>query len=250
MAENEAAGAPSTPQPAHKRHREPSTETGGKAARIVVFAAYRQMLITVLAALGVIILLLMCMFFAGRYFGDRSDPSPSITLSVIVCGALGAMFSAATRLYTFRGLPAAVIDTTTKRLGSGYLFAYSLLPILIGAISAAVIYVGFLSGLFKGGLFPEFGCHVHPCAGLAQLNAGSPAGSFAVRMLSELGCRADTCTSFADLIWNYGPKASEDFAKCLIWGFIAGFAERLVPDALQRLAAKVNNDPVADASEA
>jgi hypothetical protein len=55
---------------------------------------------------------------------------------------------------------AAVIDTTTRWLGNGYLFAYSLLPIMIGAISAAVVYVAFLSGLFKGPLFPEFGCHV------------------------------------------------------------------------------------------
>ena len=153
------------------------------------------MLITVLSALLLVIFLLLVMFFAGARFGDKTDPAPSIALSVIVCGILGAMFSAATRLYTFRDLPAAIVDTTTVKLGNVYLFAYSLLPILIGVISAAVIYVLFLSGLFKGPLFPEFGCHVA------------------------------SCQTFADLIWQYGPKASEDFAKCLIWGFIAGFAE-------------------------
>ena len=34
------------------------------------------------------------------------------------------------------------------------------------------------------------------------------------------------------------PKSPTDFAKLLIWCFIAGFAERLIPDALNRLIAQ------------
>ena len=211
MAENDETAA-NLQLPPKRKHNFSELPPGirARSARIIV-AAYRQMLITVLSALILLIILLLVMIFAGAKFGDKTDPAPSIALSVIVCGTLGAMFSAATRLYTFRDLPAAIVDTATVKLGNFYIFAYSLLPILIGAISAAVVYVLFLSGLLKGSLFPAFGCHIA------------------------------SCQTFSDLIWRFGPQTSEDFAKCLIWGFIAGFAERLVPDALQRLAVKAGN---------
>ena len=36
----------------------------------------------------------------------------------------------------------------------------------------------------------------------------------------------------------YWPSSPEDYGKALVWSFIAGFSERLVPDVLQRVAAK------------
>jgi hypothetical protein len=32
------------------------------------------------------------------------------------------------------------------------------------------------------------------------------------------------------------PKTSLDFAKCIVWSFLAGFSEQLVPDVLDRLS--------------
>ena len=41
-----------------------------------------------------------------------------------------------------------------------------------------------------------------------------------------------------DFLKETGPKDGVSFALLMIWSFIAGFAERLVPDTLNRLVAK------------
>jgi hypothetical protein len=43
---------------------------------------------------------------------------------------------------------------------------------------------------------------------------------------------------FFDFTWNTLPKASEEYGKLFVWTFIAGFAERLVPDSIDRLTDK------------
>jgi hypothetical protein len=43
---------------------------------------------------------------------------------------------------------------------------------------------------------------------------------------------------FSNFLRDTGPASGADFALLIIWSFIAGFAERLVPDTLHRLVAK------------
>jgi hypothetical protein len=41
---------------------------------------------------------------------------------------------------------------------------------------------------------------------------------------------------FNDFAIGLGPADSTEYAKAIVWAFIAGFAERLVPDTLDRIA--------------
>jgi hypothetical protein len=47
-----------------------------------------------------------------------------------------------------------------------------------------------------------------------------------------------TDTPFLSLVAATAPKSVADMAKLLIWAFIAGFAERLVPDQISKLIGK------------
>jgi hypothetical protein len=41
---------------------------------------------------------------------------------------------------------------------------------------------------------------------------------------------------------NFGPGGVADYAKIIVWSFVAGFAERFVPDFLDRLVNQFHMD--------
>jgi hypothetical protein len=81
---------------------------------------------------------------------------------------------------------------------------------LFGAIFAVILYLLFVSGYVSGDLVPKF------------LPSADSTGALRFREFMD---RAQ-------------PLAVQDVGKVLIWSFLAGFAERLVPDALDRLVAR------------
>jgi hypothetical protein len=126
---------------------------------------------------------------------------------VAAAGALGGFVSALRRLYVFqRVFPVRFFKSW--RGVNAYLVVYSMIPSLVGAIAAVVLYLIFASGLLKGDLFPLF-------------------------ELSSVNARDD---SFRNFVANWQPKLPADYAKALVWSFIAGFSERFVPDLLERFA--------------
>jgi hypothetical protein len=56
-------------------------------------------------------------------------------------------------------------------------------------------------------------------------------------VVSSSGVNAVPFTSF---LTDTGPASGADFALLIVWSFIAGFAERLVPDTLNRLVTKAS----------
>jgi hypothetical protein len=145
---------------------------------------------------------LLWLFYTGQN-------STSMLMIVLLAGALGGFVSALKRIYAFqRVFPFPSYQFFKK--SNLYLVLYSLIPPLIGAIGAVVLYVIFAAQLATSPMFPEFFC-------------ASGEGR---------------CTNLREILDQWQPKVAQDYAKAAVWGFIAGFSERFVPDILNRIAAK------------
>jgi hypothetical protein len=182
----------------------PDAEALTVQARIL--GAYKQMLAyqfggTVLLAGGTALALVACYAY-GKV-------SPPLMVLVMLAGMLGAFFSALTRLYNVDQASMALITPTIQQLGGAYLMMYSLVPPVIGAIAAVVLYLVFVGKLLEGALFPTIGC-----------------------------IPDKICASLMDIMNYYWPSKPEDYGKVLVWSFAAGFSERLVPDVMQGLVTK------------
>jgi hypothetical protein len=101
-------------------------------------------------------------------------------------------------------------------------FSIFLSPIS-GAIFATVLYLIMTAGLLEGALFPK-------------IVAFTPENNAKIIVLD-----------FLKFLLETGPSTGPDYAKLLVWSFIAGFAERFVPDTLSRFIVKKETDSKASA---
>ena len=155
-------------------------------------------------------LVLGLVFLAVMLYFDKTGRGPSIMVAVIVAGALGGFVSSLRRLYGFQDIFPRKNYIRLFRKLNFYVIAYSLVPALVGMIGAVVVYVIFAAGLLKGDLFPEFYCVTGD----------------------------GTCDEFHRFVYYWSPHGPTAYAKALVWGFIAGFSERFVPDILNRLGSE------------
>lgn len=147
-------------------------------------------------------LLLSVILGVGLYFSNVTA-----LMVVTAAGALGGFVSALRRLYAFqRVFPVNFFKNWHKV--DLYLIIYSMIPSLVGAIAAVTLYLIFASELIKGDMFPKF-------------------------HLSNLNPKPD---DFQNFVANWQPISPSDYAKALVWSFLAGFSERFVPDLLEHFA--------------
>jgi hypothetical protein len=90
-------------------------------------------------------------------------------------------------------------------------FSIYLSPV-IAAIFGALYYFALAGGLVSGALFPDLG---------------------ALRAAVASGAACQSCTDVSRF-----REIAVNVSRLLVWAFMAGFAERLVPDTIDRFAAK------------
>ena len=181
---------------------------------LLVYSVYRRRRRAAPAAMAFIFLSLFIVApaFASPSGGVQppaaaSTPRVPVVPIVIISGILGATFSVLQRVQrSSAGDPLATL--LSLRAARPQVF----LSIVSGAIASLVLYAIFAGGMIKGDLFPTI-VNVHD-------------QSDGKEMLALYHFLRDT-----------GPLTHADHAKMLVWAFIGGFAERLVPDILDRFSA-------------
>jgi hypothetical protein len=165
------------------------------------------------------------------YIFDSNHPIvfPCLVLAMML-GALGAVVSSQRRLQASFDEDASILNTT-RYVGSG--LGTRLTPVL-GSIFAGVLFV-----LIYSGLFSTAASIVIPVNEPSRAESAGPTPSSSVAPspsptpAEPVG--SNTTTEFRQFVL-YGPKKYLEYAKILVFAFLAGFAERLVPDTLDRLS--------------
>lgn len=151
------------------------------------------------------------LFVVFMLYFERTGRGASLLLVVLPTGALGGFVSSLRRLYRFQSIYPSERYADLFRRSNFYVIAYSFVPALVGLIGAAVVYVVFAGSILKGPMFPEFGCGKTP------------------------DCIVERCEAFHGFVRCWSPHGATEYAKAIVWAFVAGFSERFVPDVLNRL---------------
>ncbi|HEY0003171.1 MAG TPA: hypothetical protein VGB17_00075 [Pyrinomonadaceae bacterium] len=172
----------------------------------------------------------------------------SLVAIVIFAGIIGGCVSMLQRIQSAPSEGDPLYNVAT--LAHGWK-GISLSP-LYGGIFATLLFVLFASGILKGTIFPVI---VTPCNYGVSSEAATPAptpdaaatpvqgtekaGSTTTNeSASQTPCKKVDDISLTGFLKGTYPENGISYALLVIWSFIAGFAERLVPDTLNRLVAK------------
>lgn len=156
--------------------------------------------------LGGVGLGLLCLVAIGLIIWRVPPTAIGVFQLAIFAGAIGGTVSLIQRV---QALPEA--DPLLFRLSGWTMIIQSLLvPPLVGAFFAGLLFLIFASGVLSGDFFPKF-----------ILPPASPIG-----------------VDFNAFFFKTAPESGKAFALIVVWSFIAGFAERFVPDTIDRLTAQ------------
>ena len=159
----------------------------------------RLILLTSSGLLGVIVI-----FAATLLRGERF----MVSWACFGCGLIGGFVSIQQRVKNFG-------DEELDLLSQSW-FQILLIPVY-GGIFALVLYLGFLSDIVEGPLFPQFASPV---------------------FTQPIPTTKDVAAFFSQTYPATGP----DLAKLLFWSFVAGFSERFVPQLLDKTQTRDQKD--------
>jgi hypothetical protein len=173
----------------------------GRMQRIYVLSPFREEMRSRISLR--IVEVLVITITALALLAWKAGQFPTLYVAIFA-GLIGGMVSVQQRIQS--APPGADAIRSVMSLSNGLLSVY--LSPVIGAISAGLFFMLLLGGYLKGDLFPE-------------LTSAS----------AKAGPRPLSLYEFLD---QSGPSSGVWYAKLIIWSFLAGFAERLVPDTLTR----------------
>lgn len=183
------------------------------------------------------ILLLFAAYAYGLFDGRISDPelrkNTPVLLIVIAMGLIGGFVSLLQRVQSVPSTGDPIVNIAEL---SNSQFGLYLAPIH-GAVFAVLLYIVFIGGLLSGPLFPKTTSPPDRCAQTSTANGANqtPAPADASRPMQPDKTPCSYSVEFSDFLKQTGPKSGADFGILLFWGFVAGFAERFVPDTIDRL---------------
>lgn len=192
---------------------------------------------------------------------DKNGPDIPVLPIVIAVGMMGGYISLQRRIQAVPSTGDPIVNITEL---SNNQFSVYLAPIS-GAVFASLLYLIFIGGLLKGPLFPTASTVAGTCESLSDKGSNNqthveqpantapneaPGGATDIQsqstdqktskkeINSKAGC--NPTLNFAAFVTHTGPASGVDFAILLVWAFIAGFAERFVPDTIDRLVAQAS----------
>jgi hypothetical protein len=164
----------------------------------------KRVAIVTLGGLGI-----MGVVFVLNLIGVRETYSAALP-TALFAGALGGLLSLQQR-YQSSARHGDPIEGVSQLAHN---WPHVFLPAINGAVFALVLYMLMLGGLLSGDIFPKFMKPDDNQNGLVLL----------------------------EFLKQGKPAAPSDYAKLIVWCFIAGFAERFVPDTLTRLISRTERD--------
>lgn len=159
-----------------------------------------------LAAMILLAILSIWVSYASQKASSATTIIPPIVIASLV-GAIGGLFSVQQRIQTTPSEGDAIGNVMSLHNG---MFSVYLAPV-IGSLSACLFFLMILAGYIQGNLLPDY-------------QAWSSPGR---------------TTDLKNFFLLSGPTDGVGYAKMILWSFLAGFAERLVPDVLSRIVSTV-----------
>jgi len=125
---------------------------------------------------------------------------------IFVAGTVGGAVNSFRRVQSLTTAKAQGSNAMTERLVTIQIYVSP----IVGGVFAFTLYLIFMAGFLKGSFFPAF-------AGVDESYAG-----------------------YKEFAKVSVPETNADVAKAIVWAFIAGFAEGLVPNFISKIAQKAD----------
>ena len=185
------------------------------------------------------ILVLMALNIAGSFFFFRQSSTLGVfgvtVGSVALAGIAGGCVSILQRIQNAPVKGDALFDLVVLTNS----WRGIVLSPLYGAVFASLLFVLFAAGILQGPAFPKIETTRSEAAAGASNNLTPAANESATPAPTPIPTESQRTgvLQMKDFLAQTGPRDGVSFALLVIWSFMAGFAERLVPDILNRFIA-------------